>query len=183
MSTKPKAKKFRIRRSGPLGSGRPKAAQDQAPEAQSVEDGFDGPRPAIAPKTHLDDPAAQEQQELGIDREIAEIRKEGLTGRQLRMARRMAMKYGLAPTSDFDAVRLLRKRGIDPFQRANLLEVVPNGQYCLRLPGNSVVVIIIHTTFPCCSSLCQRHFFFHHSNPSTPSTKPAIAFLRQICKR
>ena len=30
--------------------------------------------------------------------------------------------------------------------------------YCLRLPGNSVVVIIIHTTFPCCSSLCQRHF-------------------------
>lgn len=127
MSTKPKAKKFRIRRSGPLGSGRPKAAQDQAPAVQSVEDGFDAPRPAIAPKTHLDDPAAQEQQELGIDREIAEIRKEGLTGRQLRMARRMAMKYGLAPTSDFDAVRLLRKRGIDPFQRANLLEVVPNG--------------------------------------------------------
>lgn len=129
MSTKPKAKKFRIRRSGPLGSGRPVAEQDQiaAPVAQSVEDGFDAPRPAITPKTHLDDPAAQQQQELGIDREIAEIRKEGLTGRQLRMARRMAMKYGLAPTSDFDAVRLLRKRGIDPFQRSNLLEVVPNG--------------------------------------------------------
>ncbi len=52
------------------------------------------------------------------------IREEGLTGRQLRMARRVAQKYGLAPTSDFDAVRLLRIRGIDPFQRSNMLELV-----------------------------------------------------------
>lgn len=52
------------------------------------------------------------------------IRKEGLTGRQLRMARRMAQKHGLAATSDFDAVRQLRMKGIDPFQRANMLELV-----------------------------------------------------------
>ncbi|WP_183962823.1 capsule biosynthesis protein [Sagittula marina] len=52
------------------------------------------------------------------------IRQEGLTGRQLRMARRVAQKHGLAPTSDFDAVRLLRKQGIDPFQRSNMLELV-----------------------------------------------------------
>ncbi|MBZ0124279.1 MAG: capsule biosynthesis protein [Roseovarius sp.] len=52
------------------------------------------------------------------------IRQEGLTGRQLRMARRMAQKHGLAPTSDFDAVRLLRAKGIDPFQRTRLLELV-----------------------------------------------------------
>jgi capsular polysaccharide transport system permease protein len=52
------------------------------------------------------------------------IRREGLTGRQLRMARRVAQKHNLAPTSDFDAVRLLRERGIDPFQRANMLELV-----------------------------------------------------------
>lgn len=56
------------------------------------------------------------------------IRREGLTGRQLRMARRVAQKHGLAPTSDFDAVRLLRAEGIDPFQRSNMLElVVPQG--------------------------------------------------------
>ncbi len=48
----------------------------------------------------------------------------GLTGRQLRMARRVAQKHNLAPTSDFDAVRLLRIQGIDPFQRSNLLELV-----------------------------------------------------------
>jgi capsular polysaccharide transport system permease protein len=52
------------------------------------------------------------------------IRREGLTGRQLRMARRVAQKHGLAPTSDFDAVRLLRSEGIDPFQRSNMLELV-----------------------------------------------------------
>jgi capsular polysaccharide transport system permease protein len=56
--------------------------------------------------------------------DIDAIRREGLTGRQLRMARRLAQKHGLAPTSDFDAVRLLRAKGIDPFQRANVLQLV-----------------------------------------------------------
>ena len=63
--------------------------------------------------------------EVATSQNIDDIRKEGLTGRQLRMARRMAQKHGLAPTSDFDAVRLLRAKGIDPFQPANVLELVP----------------------------------------------------------
>jgi len=42
----------------------------------------------------------------------------------LRMARRVAQKHGLPATSDFDAVRLLRAKGIDPFQRSNMLELV-----------------------------------------------------------
>lgn len=59
--------------------------------------------------------------------DIDAIRQEGLTGRQLRMARRVAQKNGLAVTSDFDAVRQLRQKGIDPFQRGNVLELVtPN---------------------------------------------------------
>ena len=56
--------------------------------------------------------------------ELDQIRKEGLTGRQLRMARRMAQKYGLPATSDFDAVRLLRAQGIDPFQKSSVLELI-----------------------------------------------------------
>ena len=40
------------------------------------------------------------------------------------MARRLAQKHGLNPGSDFDAVRLLRAKGIDPFDRANMLELV-----------------------------------------------------------
>jgi len=118
MTTKPKAKKFRIRRSGPLGNGRPRAEG----ASQSVEDGFGGRRfPTATPKP---DTAATPPAERGVDAEIAAIRREGLTGRQLRMARRVAQKHGLAPTSDFDAVRLLRTHGIDPFHRANMLELV-----------------------------------------------------------
>ncbi|MFN3723926.1 MAG: capsule biosynthesis protein [Paracoccaceae bacterium] len=56
--------------------------------------------------------------------DLDQIRKEGLTGRQLRMARRMAQKYGLPATSDFDAVRLLRAAGLDPFQKSTILEMV-----------------------------------------------------------
>ena len=66
--------------------------------------------------------------ETTAETDIDAIRREGLTGRQLRMARRVAQKHNLPATSDFDAVRLLRKNGIDPFQRSNMLElVVPQG--------------------------------------------------------
>ncbi len=59
--------------------------------------------------------------------DIDAIRGEGLTGRQLRMARRLAQKHNLPATSDFDAVRLLRNAGIDPFQTNSALEVVSGG--------------------------------------------------------
>lgn len=61
--------------------------------------------------------------------DIESIKREGLTGRQLRLARRVAQKHDLLTTSDYDAVRLLRQRGIDPFKRSNMLElVVPQAQ-------------------------------------------------------
>ena len=63
-------------------------------------------------------------QDTGAETDLAAIRKEGLTGRQLRMARRLAQKHGLPATSDYDAVRLLRAAGIDPFHRANMIELV-----------------------------------------------------------
>jgi capsular polysaccharide transport system permease protein len=60
--------------------------------------------------------------------EITAIEQEGLTGRQLRLARRVAQKNGIAAASDFEAVRLLRRAGIDPFQRSHILELVrPSG--------------------------------------------------------
>ncbi len=53
---------------------------------------------------------------------------EEFTSRQLRMARRLAHRHGFEPKDDADAVRILRQRGIDPFERSNLLElVVPEG--------------------------------------------------------
>jgi capsular polysaccharide transport system permease protein len=125
MTTKPKVSKFRIRRSAPAaatatGTGaaygnaaeaHPETVQASVPEAaqrpEPLREGQIDQTRAEAPGTSIDD-----------------IRREGLSGRELRMARRVAQKHGLAPTSDFDAVRLLRARGIDPFQRTTMLELV-----------------------------------------------------------
>lgn len=167
MTTKPRARKFRIRRSdgaapGPApatpsraetaaesaapvrprrpvfssgGEARASAQPQQGAErsmsapVSQTEDGFgnmafpgsaahdrqQGAAPAAAPRARPDH---------NIDEELAAIRAEGLTGRQLRMARRTAQKHGLNSSSDFDAVRQLRARGIDPFARTNMLELV-----------------------------------------------------------
>ena len=86
------------------------------------EDGF-GDQSFVTPAKAAAPPASVKPSEAA-PQDIETIRQEGLTGRQLRMARRLAQKHGLPATSDFDAVRLLRKAGIDPFQRSALLELV-----------------------------------------------------------
>ncbi len=133
MTTKPKARKFRIRRT-PSAEGEAHAelppVERQAPSApisNAVEPVDDAQ--AVSPESEA--PRSGEvtsAREMSTGTLIDEIRNEGLTGRQLRMARRVAQKNGLAPTSDFDAVRLLRARGIDPFQRSSILELVSNDQ-------------------------------------------------------
>ena len=112
MTTKPTARKFRIKRAAPAEN----TAQKDAPSERSlVQRGNQAQQPEQKAS-----PPPTENVALALDA----IRREGLTGRQLRMARRVAQKNNLAPTSDFDAVRLLRARGIDPFQRSNMLELV-----------------------------------------------------------
>ncbi|MEM9320670.1 MAG: capsule biosynthesis protein [Pseudomonadota bacterium] len=69
-------------------------------------------------------PLSPPQGRQADDAEIAAIKAEGLTGRQLRMARRTALKHGVSAMSDYDAVRQLRNRGIDPFARSNMLELI-----------------------------------------------------------
>ncbi|MDU8912716.1 capsule biosynthesis protein [Aestuariicoccus sp. MJ-SS9] len=123
MTTKPKAKKFRIRRSGTV---EPEGVPGPTPSARPVRAVAASAPPQARPAAPRDGQVSSAAQVAGeVDMEA--IRKEGLTGRQLRMARRVAQKHGLAPTSDFDAVRLLRARGIDPFQRTNMLELVVPG--------------------------------------------------------
>lgn len=128
MTTKLKVTRFRTRRPDPL----PQPPQPEpvvaAPAATVIgdraffpdadSDGFAGMRfPTAAP-------AATAATEQFAPAQIDAIRQEGLTGRQLRMARRLAQKHGLPATSDFDAVRLLRNAGIDPFQTNSVLELV-----------------------------------------------------------
>ncbi len=127
MTTKPKARKFRIRRNAPTtggsGGSQPHTSEQEPPQASQQEDGGS----AHVHPTQAHEGQISSAREMAASQSIDDIRKEGLTGRQLRMARRMAQKYGLAPTSDFDAVRLLRAKGVDPFQRANILELVAPG--------------------------------------------------------
>lgn len=166
MTTKPKAKKFRIRRNTPTGETAPaQAVATSEPRASALSSarqaataakvsGAERVPPAAAGATAPENkqstaqtppsdaspppqaqpprrptPTARSGQvssarETSADADIDAIRREGLTGRQLRMARRVAQKHNLPATSDFDAVRLLRKKGIDPFQRSNMLELV-----------------------------------------------------------
>ena len=133
------------------GDGQPAVAQPRPvaqpglaqPQRAQAHSGATPPRPASASGTATGTAGATSAQaavkravqgevssarETTAETDIDAIRREGLTGRQLRMARRVAQKHNLPATSDFDAVRLLRKNGIDPFQRSNMLElVVPQG--------------------------------------------------------
>lgn len=140
---KPKAKKFRIRRTpGTAGDGTPQAVPGPAMGSSADEASLSATAPSpqnppvsAAPSETATSQAAQDgtaslsgqvssARETKLDSDINAIRLEGLTGRQLRMARRMAQKHNLPATSDFDAVRLLRAKGIDPFKRSNMLELV-----------------------------------------------------------
>lgn len=97
----------------------PKIIGDDAFFPNSTDDGFGSQSFATARDATA---APVPSTEAGPD--IDGIRREGLTGRQLRMARRVAQKHGLPATSDFDAIRLLRNAGIDPFQTNSVLELV-----------------------------------------------------------
>ncbi len=54
----------------------------------------------------------------------ADVQAEGFSGQQLRNAMRLARHHGLNATDPFQAVRLLRERGIDPQSPANPLHLI-----------------------------------------------------------
>ena len=99
MNTKPKAKKFRVRRSAIL----PNKGENQ----------------------ELQEQARIAKEKLSKDNQpSASIPVSELSARQLKMAGRLAERKGLKVSSDEDAVTELRKHGIDPFTRGRL-EIVP----------------------------------------------------------
>lgn len=121
MTMKVKASRFRIRRQDPAKAAPPPpAAPDLGDSLLSVDDGF-GAEPFPTARTANATVAPPDPAHVAA---LDAIRREGLTGRQLRLARRVAMKNGMPATSDFEAVRMLRAAGIDPFQRNSMLELV-----------------------------------------------------------
>jgi len=140
---KPKVKKFRIRRAdvaSSLARQKPAEAKEEpksAPEpAQQVSSkpSFSKAVAAGRASAETDEKKVPVPAEKGTDKgaaakpaakvpEAAEG-EEALTGRQLRIARRVALRHGLEPESDLDAVRILRAKGIDPFSRESVLDLV-----------------------------------------------------------
>lgn len=121
MTTRPKVRKFRTQPGLPVPPAptQPAAAEGAETLFDPQDDGFgpgrfDTARAEPAAKTGAPD----------IAEEITRIRAEGLTGRQLRLARRVAQKHGIEASSDYEAVRLLRRKGIDPFDRSQVLKIV-----------------------------------------------------------
>ena len=146
MTSKLRAKKFRIPRPDVLEAvdaslgvtdGNPELGSALAHAPQIPAPNTPAPRIAAPQVPSLDEEVARPLKAPTGSTNIDEIRKEGLTGRQLRMARRTAQRHDLPATSDFDAVRLLRQAGIDPFQRSNLLELAPKSDGRARPPAKS----------------------------------------------
>ena len=107
---------------------------------------------------------------------IDAIRKEGLTGRQLRMARRVAQKNGIPATSDFEAVKLLRERGIDPFHAPGALElVVPNTGPTQLMPDEKVQ--LPQTVGP------KNKLPAQESTPAQDRAEAILAVQRDIARR
>ena len=128
------------------------------PEAPSPRE---EPEPA-PPQASASPPAGPEAPKVAravtpeeIEAVNAAILTEGLTERQLRRAMLIAERSHLKPTSQADAVRLLREAGVDPFSRASILRLVTaqaeaqpraepqappttTGREIARLPGDVV---------------------------------------------
>lgn len=118
-----------LRGGGPESVDPPKPPAGQ--EARPAQD----PRATAAPEA-----AAPAAPQMTAREEIELIKQENLTGRQLRIARRMAQRQNLSPTSDLDAVRLLRRMGIDPFEKQEIGSVLAPVPDELATPNANVAL-------------------------------------------
>lgn len=158
MTTKPKARRFRLRLSdeatqaarpsvapqarasspdaaqhpaapptsaAAAGNAAGNAAGEHAHPPRAEDSLFDEPdAPATPPAPPRTGAPRTAPQTMRADAEIDAIRAEEFTGRQLRMAMRVAQRHGAKAASGLEAVRLLRARGIDPFEPSTLLDLV-----------------------------------------------------------
>lgn len=103
------------------------AAENYPFSTSGADDGFGDRRfpgaAGAAPVTPAD-PADPADDAPADSAEMAAIRAENLTSRQLRMAARIAAMHQIEAESELDAVLQLRRRGIDPFHRAELGKIL-----------------------------------------------------------
>lgn len=102
--------------------------EDQPTNRVEASEPTPAPTPPPLAETASPEPAPERVTRAVTPEEIARVNAailtEGLTERQLRRAMLVAQRSHLSPTSEADAVRLLREAGVDPFSRASILRVV-----------------------------------------------------------
>lgn len=146
---RPRARKFRLRPGQPLsGEFGPRALPPQAGPDAEAPPGPPAPgssllvltRPTFParalrrePQGSGSDPGGEPRATSSVGSDAAPagsatgpdaLEPEALSARQLRLARRVAQRHGLAVSSDLEAVRELRRRGIDPFEQASLMALI-----------------------------------------------------------
>ena len=134
MTTPPRVRIYRRKRTESIPDRQAEAGRRAAAAASAAEQAVNLPDPANTAA-----PMAER---------IAAVRAEGLTGRQLRLARRIAAMHGIDAESEEEAVVLLRDRNIDPFHRSSLSQVVARAGAEARAgddgapgaPGNQVAL-------------------------------------------
>lgn len=157
MTTNPKAARYntrRVERPTPpdVGSGmpfdteddgfgnmdfrRPEDRQPQATSDAAFRADPQDPGPASTAAETGRAPVKKAETPDEITTVNAAIAAEGLTSRQLRRAVLIAQKHRLAITSEFDAVRVLREAGVDPFSRASILRIVAPEPEPMPKPAN-----------------------------------------------
>ncbi|MDT1063350.1 capsule biosynthesis protein [Paracoccus sp. CPCC 101403] len=161
MTTPPKARVYRVSREESIlavtrGSGSVETARKVQVEVRSREDAKQqvaaDPSRLFAPDEEDDgfgdmrfpgaSPRAEAAPASGIEDRIAAVQAENLTARQLRMARRIAAMHEIDVASDQEAVVVLRERGIDPFHRAAVGQILsgqpqaqPQGKAGMPVPA------------------------------------------------
>lgn len=122
MSTPPKVRKFRTRSvTAPVpDSAAATATETGRPFAPSPEDDGFGQLSMFQTRrkgqVRAAAPADRPETATASAEELAAVRAEGLSARQLRLARRVALRQGITAQSDEEAVVLLRRQGINPFR-------------------------------------------------------------------
>lgn len=122
MSTPPKVRKFRTRSvTAPVpDSAAATATETGRPFAPAPEDDGFGQLSMFQTRrkgqVRAAAPADRPETATASAEELAAVRAEGLSARQLRLARRVALRQGITAQSDEEAVVLLRRQGINPFR-------------------------------------------------------------------
>lgn len=122
MTTPPKVRLYRSHRDDSVArTQRGEGAQAAARTTAAAAPAPPSPRsPAAGGANDQAKPNAAPTLAQGIEA----VKAEGLTGRQLRLARRIAAMHGIDVESEHEAVVILRERGIDPFHRDSMSLVI-----------------------------------------------------------